>query len=97
MNDEERMKLDNPNKHLLCVGDLCISKTYGIGYIDEIEPNDCWYPISVRFFQQLWLFGKLETKYRFFCYNTLGQTDSIKVDEYGNDVKFYKEIKVEGE
>ena len=73
MNDEERMKLSNPNKHLLSKGDICISKTFGIGFIDEIETPGCWYPVSVRFFQQIWIFGKLETKYKFCCYNTLGQ------------------------
>lgn len=95
MNDEERMKLSNPNKHLLSKGDICISKTFGIGFIDEIETPGCWYPVSVRFFQQIWIFGKLETKYKFCCYNTLGQTGAIEVpvQDYNNDAKFYKEIK----
>ena len=93
MDESKEMQQTNKLKPFIEEGDLCISETFGIGYVDEIEPLDCWYPISIKFQQKIWLFGEWTTKYRFHCYNTDGQTDSITVDDYKQvDCTFYKKI-----
>ena len=91
INEQEEMQRTNKLKQFIEVDDLCVSETYGIGYVDEIEPLDCWYPISVRFQQKIWLFGELTTKYRFCVYNADGQTSSID-DVNKVDCTFYKKI-----
>jgi len=91
LQEQEEIKKTNNLKSVIDVGDVCISKTYGVGYVTEIEQNDCWYPLSIRFEQKLWIFGKFETKYKHVVYNTDGQTNSID-DDKSIDGVFYKKI-----
>lgn len=93
MNEQEEMRRTNSLKSKLEAGDLVYSKTYGVGFIHDIEPDDCWYPIEVKFEQKIWLFGKMETKYRHYLYNTEGQTNSVDLNSDDIDAWFYKVVK----
>jgi disulfide oxidoreductase YuzD len=96
MGNIELMKEDNKNKHLISVGDICISNKYGVGHVEEIEQDDCWYPISVCFKQVVYEFGQPKKKTKYCVYNTKGQTNSISqeldTDEEIVDANFYKQI-----
>jgi len=94
------MKESNKNKHLIDIGDICISQKYGVGTVTNVEyDDDCWYPISVEFKQDVLEFGQIKTKTKHCVYNIKGQTNSIDEEAWlaitGQeifDAKFYKEI-----
>jgi hypothetical protein len=91
MTELEKIKEDNPNKNLLNEGDLVVHKKYGVGMITDIEQTDCWYPIVVRFSQNVTSFGETQEKSVFRCLNTKGHcNDPLSGD---NIAKFYKIIK----
>lgn len=91
MTELERIKIDNPNKDLLSTGDLVVHEKYGVGKITDIETTDCWYPLIVRFSQNVMSFGETHEKHVFRCLNTKGLCN----DPFSGDstAKFYKLIK----
>jgi len=92
MRDYELARIVNKNKHLLKVGDIVISKTYGIGKIIEIEMyDDVLLPILVQFecFHSFPC-NCIKTITKWYDCNGVGSSEN-------DTIKFYRELDVKND
>lgn len=86
MTDREQAVLDNPEKEKLSIGDLVLSKRFGVGRVMGVEEDGCLYPIKVGFPpqhidikvpEQDAMCFKFQTHTAIALYNTMGQTNRL--------------------